>query len=39
MTVGDRRLKSAMVASVELNLRKARGLLGGAKFDIFAFAI
>jgi hypothetical protein len=39
MTVGDRRLKSAVVASVELSLRKVRGLLRGAKFDIFAFAI
>jgi len=36
--VGDLRLKSAVVASLELSLRKVRGLLGGMTSDMVAFA-
>lgn len=38
MTVGERRLMSAAVASLELNLRKVRGLVGGTISDMLSFA-
>jgi hypothetical protein len=38
-TVGDLRLKSAVVASLELSLRKVRGLLGGMTSDMLEFVI
>lgn len=39
MTVGERRLKSAVVASLELSLRKVRGLLGGTISDMIVFLL
>lgn len=39
MTVGERRLMSAAVASLELSLRKVRGLVGGTISDISAFVV
>lgn len=38
MTVGERRLMSAAVASLELSLRKVRGLVGGTISDMLSFA-
>lgn len=37
MTVGERKLKSAVVASLELSLRKVRGLFGGTISDMIVF--
>lgn len=38
MTVGERRLMSAAVASLELSLRKVRGLVGGTISGMLSFA-
>ena len=39
MTVGERRLKSAVVASLELSLRKVRGLLVGTASDMIMLVL